>query len=1462
MIETFGEDDVVLPNQDTIFVCSPYTFTADAGNIGESYWNWDFGDGNYDSGPNVTHQYTESGIYTVLLNADAPNACMYNIVNYAIINVDNLIIDLDITINDDCGVGTIDVINNSSGVIDHNWNMGDYNGYTTPNVQQHPYNTQNSYLATYEALSSTGCIVSRSIPIIFNCDSNGDPIVAPPPPEIDPPQDDTAVPIIGGPLIDPVTNTQITQSCGPELVSLSSPFPSADVYFWDFGDGFTSNKKDPTHLYNIAGIFDLTHYATDTNNGNIDTLFITAFIDQYILDASFSLSKTELCNEANFQFANSSDSTESWEWSIDSSIISTNSSDNITLPLNDSVKILNLKIEDKYGCIDQKQQSLFLYQPLVIIEQDTFVCTSNNASFNASVVGDPIHSWNLNDGNILGPDTAISHNYSQSGFYEVILSLDNQGCTRDISLDTIEAYGPDASFSPINPPPICHTDSILFIANDDSFSNNKYEWSGATVLGSGDSTWIQFSDTGKKVISLSIKERGCRNTIISDTIIVNKATANFTFEQLNGCLPIDVVFQDSSTNPTDWQWDFGDGNYSTSEDPTHQYISIPIDSVNLIITDSNGCLDSIKAVIINELNADFIADDTIICANTPITFSGLDDVVNNWQWDFGDGNTSTDSVPVHYYQNAGNYEVKLIVSDGQGCNDTVIKTNYIEVQEVIADFSYSSPGTCPPIVTTFTNQSIGATDYIWDFGDGVNNVIVPNPSHIYETSGSYFVTLIAIDNGGCRDTLINPDSLYIPGPQLNFSIDNLTGCDSLSVSITDSSINAMDYYWDFRDGSSSTLINPSHIYNSIGSYNIILSGVDAANCTTYYTSPDTINIYPSPIIDLTILDSNICFNSNLLLTNNTSADNHFWTFNSVTDSVLSPFFTIDFTGTESLNYTASNILGNCSNVYSINITGHQIPDISIIDQGIICSNQGLVDYNSTNQGVLNSINWYGNGIVDSIQGLLNPIIIADSTMIYATFDSICSSQDSLKIIIDNPPNDTILTPNDTLCFGQPIPDPQVLNTGGVWSGINVDPNTGSITDTLFPGSYIYQYKLSNLNCSDSSTYQIEILNQSNATILSPGIVCENQDTAYLSAIDTGGAWSGPFINSTSGLININNLAFGNYEYVYNIYGDCPDTDTFSLEIFEFILAQINDTADFCEGTDSIQFTASTTIGEWSGLMNTQSNNGWFITDSLEDGTYEVYYTINNECPNEDTLSITILPRPEIDIIFDQELPCVGYPINVINNSMNLSNENYSWYVNNDTVWTNFNEPYFSLDTGSYQIKTSAINQFLCTTEYVFSDSIYIYDNTPLEKPEIIRSTVENNNSVFTQWKDTSLAMNPLSSNLLYRSINGGTFNYLIDIDSSSHSYLDTDVDVFNNNYKYFVISKNICEINSSNSNVGSSIRLIYEKPSILKTKLEWNKYDNWTDGVNRYEIQKLNASGQWEIINFTDSSYNRIILDE
>ena len=217
------------------------------------------------------------------------------------------------------------------------------------------------------------------------------------------------------------------------------------------------------------------------------------------------MTKTELCNEANYQFSNLSSNATSWIWTLDSNVISNQNNGNITLPLNDSVSILNLKIEDDYGCIDEKQQSIFLYQPLVLIEQDTFVCTqSSNALFEASVIGDPIHSWNLGDGTILGPDTAVYHTYNLNGLYNVELSLDNQGCIRTINLDTIEAYQPNSLFSPLSIGPLCYKDSILFQADDNSFSNNKYEWSGATLLGSGDSTWIQFNDTASTNIKLSI----------------------------------------------------------------------------------------------------------------------------------------------------------------------------------------------------------------------------------------------------------------------------------------------------------------------------------------------------------------------------------------------------------------------------------------------------------------------------------------------------------------------------------------------------------------------------------------------------------------------------------------------------------------------------------------------------------------------------------------------------------------------------------------------------------------------------------------------------------------------------------------------------------------------------------------------------------------------------------------------
>ena len=81
-------------------------------------------------------------------------------------------------------------------------------------------------------------------------------------------------------------------------------------------------------------------------------------------------------------------------------LISTQSSDVITLALDDSVKPLRLKITDQYGCVAETQRNLFLYQPLALIEQDTFVCRGNSVNIECSVIGDPIHTWDLGDGTL------------------------------------------------------------------------------------------------------------------------------------------------------------------------------------------------------------------------------------------------------------------------------------------------------------------------------------------------------------------------------------------------------------------------------------------------------------------------------------------------------------------------------------------------------------------------------------------------------------------------------------------------------------------------------------------------------------------------------------------------------------------------------------------------------------------------------------------------------------------------------------------------------------------------------------------------------------------------------------------------------------------------------------------------------------------------------------------------------
>ena len=206
--------------------------------------------------------------------------------------IDSIETDVNLNLNSDCNSGSINILNNSTGAIQHQWNMGDGNVYATANVQ-HNYNTSQPYIITYESVSSLGCNKTSYYSVIFDCNSNN-PVVIPMPPQN---------PINS--LVDPVSGNNLNQTCGPQNVNLISPFSNAFAWQWDFGDGQISNLQNPSHFYANSGIYNVRHIGFNPD-GSSDTLIINNFVDQYTLDANFSLTKSEYCNYNTYYFDNSS----------------------------------------------------------------------------------------------------------------------------------------------------------------------------------------------------------------------------------------------------------------------------------------------------------------------------------------------------------------------------------------------------------------------------------------------------------------------------------------------------------------------------------------------------------------------------------------------------------------------------------------------------------------------------------------------------------------------------------------------------------------------------------------------------------------------------------------------------------------------------------------------------------------------------------------------------------------------------------------------------------------------------------------------------------------------------------------------------------------------------------------------------------------------------------------------------
>lgn len=251
-------------------------------------------------------------------------------------------------------------------------------------------------------------------------------------------------------------------------------------------------------------------------------------------------------------------------------------------------------------------------------------------------------------------------------------------------------------------------------------------------------------------------------------------TANFTGTPTSGNAPLTVTFTDQSTGaPTGWLWSFGDGGTSTIQNPVHVYNNSGAYDVQLIAVNPSGSDTLIRTGYINVGTApqppvaNFSGTPTT--GNAPLSVTFTDQTSNSpstWSWTFGDGSTSSDQNPVHVYNAAGSYTVRLIASNTAGA-DTLERANYIVVTTPgtppVAAFTSTPDRAYVPLThrlsVQFTDNSTGTpapNAWLWTFGDN-DTAITQNPTHVYTSTGSFIVRLIVTNTSGADtafDTIV------------------------------------------------------------------------------------------------------------------------------------------------------------------------------------------------------------------------------------------------------------------------------------------------------------------------------------------------------------------------------------------------------------------------------------------------------------------------------------------------------------------------------------------------------------------------------------------------------------------------------------------------------------------------------------------------------------------------------------
>lgn len=315
----------------------------------------------------------------------------------------------------------------------------------------------------------------------------------------------------------------------------------------------------------------------------------------------------------------------------------------------------------------------------------------------------------------------------------------------------------------------------------------------------------------------------------------------------SGCVPLLVDFTDTLKKGKRYYWYFGDGTGDTTTDPasSHVYNKIGTYKVMLVTIDSTTCNiadTSYKHIRVgdNKADLDFLFQKLQPCTNLSYEFTNITTATRGtfapgiFTWDFGDNTPLViqDENPFnHTYAGAGTYKVTLTLNDTTYCNSPVDTVKTLRLSpEVKAIFATPANG-CVPYTAVFTNNSLGGLNFLWDFGDGQTST-EDNPTHLYPNVGTYKVKLTAYDSTSCNKVDDTTFTINVsPIPTASFGYNPTEPKENTFTNFVNQSTGATHYIWNFGDGDTSNLVNPSHIFDVTATFNVCLNAANDVGCS-------------------------------------------------------------------------------------------------------------------------------------------------------------------------------------------------------------------------------------------------------------------------------------------------------------------------------------------------------------------------------------------------------------------------------------------------------------------------------------------------------------------------------------------------------------------------------------------------------------------------------------------------------